>query len=66
MKQSLAVLAALAGLSSAYYSGELRTKETFTYGKFRTRMQGTNQKGTVQSFFTYWSGNSTMPWSEQE
>jgi len=29
-------------------------------------MLGTNQKGTVQSFFTFWSGSSSLPWSLSE
>ena len=37
-------------------SGECKTKETFKYGKFVTKMQGANKLGTVTSFFTYWKG----------
>ena len=37
-------------------SGELRTIETFQYGKFKTRMQSSDQMGTTSSFFLYWNG----------
>ena len=47
----------LAGVASANYSsGEVKTNETFTYGRFSTRMQGSGKHGTVGSFFTYWNG----------
>ena len=51
-------LAALLGFTHAndYFSGEIRTREPFQYGKFKTRMQGTGQKGTIQSLFTFWNG----------
>ena len=51
---------ALTSLASStlakYYSGEVKTKETYQYGKFRTSMQSQNHYGTVASFFTYWDG----------
>ena len=47
----------LVSLAEANYrSGEVRTLETFKYGRFSTRMQGADKKGTVTSFFTYWDG----------
>lgn len=49
-----------------YFSGELKTHEPFTYGKFVTRMQGSGQKGTVASMFTFWKGDDKMDWSENE
>ena len=50
-------LMALAGVASANYrSGEVKTNETFTYGRFSTRIQGSGKPGTVGSFFTYWNG----------
>ena len=39
-----------------YLSGEVRTWETFQYGKFKTRMQASTQKGTTSTFFLYWDG----------
>ena len=45
-----------AGASANYRSGEVKTKETFTYGRFSVRMQGSGKPGTVGSFFTYWNG----------
>lgn len=55
-------LAALATMAAAYRSGEVKTYETFTYGRFTTRMQAGGQNGTVSSFFTYWNGPN---WSQQ-
>ena len=37
-------------------SGEIKTTETFQYGKFITRMKSEDKYGTVASFFTYWIG----------
>ena len=45
-----------------YKSGEVKTNEKFTYGRFSVRFQGPDKKGTVGSFFTYWDGPN---WSQQ-
>ena len=49
-----------------YLSGELKTTETFQYGRFVTRMKSENREGTVASFFTYWTGPdwSVGQWNE--
>ena len=53
----------LAALTEAnYMSGEVKTQETFTYGRFSVRLQGSGKPGTVGSFFTYWNGPN---WSQQ-
>ena len=49
-----------------YFSGEIRTREPFRYGKFKTRLQGSGQKGTVTSLFTFWNGQANLPWSVAE
>ena len=36
--------------------GELKTFQTFQYGRFESRIKAQNAKGTVQSFFLYWDG----------
>ena len=38
-----------------YTSGEVRTWETFTYGRFSTKMRSQNKKGTCYAFFTYFN-----------
>jgi endoglucanase len=43
-------------------SGEVKTKETFTYGKFIAKMKGDDKLGTCTSFFTFWKGNDAEPW----
>merc|ERR1719270_3063628 len=37
-------------------SGNIATREKFKYGKFIARIKGDDKKGTVSSFFTYWTG----------
>ena len=47
----------LAHMAAANYkSGEIKTWETFQYGRFITSMATPMKKGTVSSFFTYWGG----------
>lgn len=43
-----------------YSSGEYRTWNTFSYGRFETSMKAVKKSGTVSSFFLY-TGN---PWDE--
>ena len=52
--------------AGAYRSGEVRTYENFQYGLFKTRIQGSGQKGTVGSFFLFWDGPgwSANEWNE--
>ena len=65
---------AIVGMSAAsylanakqYYGGEIRTHEPFKYGKFKTRIQGSGQKGTVASLFTFWNGDDDQPWKWEE
>ena len=42
----------------SYKSGQLKSHETFTYGRFSTRMQGSDEPGTFASFFTFWDGGN--------
>lgn len=66
-KYSVAIAASLFGLAEANWkSGEVKTRETFKYGKFKARIQGDNKLGTVTSFFTYWNGPnwSVQGWNE--
>ena len=57
--QSLASsLILLAGAASAasYMTGEIKTRETFKYGRFSTRMKASGENGTCGSFFLYYGG----------
>lgn len=38
-----------------YVSGEVKTYETFTYGRFTTSMKGPNKPGTCFAFFTFFN-----------
>ena len=40
-------------LGQKYYGGELRTKESFLYGRFEARIKSAQGDGLVSSFFTY-------------
>ena len=46
-----------------YRSGEVKTIESFLYGRFTVKMQGCNKAGTVGSFFTFWN---SLNWSAAE
>ena len=60
--KSILISAAVAGVSSyKYISGEIRTKEAYTYGKFRTSMKTNNDMGTVASFHTFFEGDTGSP-----
>ena len=43
-------------IATPYKSGEIKTWETFNYGKFVTKMKTSEAKGTVASFFLFWDG----------
>ena len=65
--RSFASIIALAGIASANYrSGEVKTYEKFTYGRFTVRMQGASKNGTCASFFTFWGGPGDLHegWNE--
>ena len=48
-----------------YKSGEVKTNETFVYGRFTTRMWAAWANGTVSSFFMYWDEqNKGSHWNE--
>jgi endo-1,3-1,4-beta-glycanase ExoK len=62
MNKLLASVLFAQGISANdFISGEVKTTETFQYGKFITRMKAGNHNGTVASFFTYWNGPN---WSD--
>ena len=61
MKLSFAATLLAGASATTNMSGEIKTNETFLYGKFITRMKSPNQYGTVASFFTYWDGPN---WSD--
>ena len=63
---NLALLAlSVVGLVSAqtFRGSEVKSQETFQYGRFETRMKAQNALGTVQSFFLYWDGPN---WQENQ
>ena len=48
-----AAVAVAGARSYKYISGEVKTLESFTYGRFRTSMKSNNDMGTIASFFTF-------------
>lgn len=47
-----------------YRGSELRTRDSFLYGKFEARYKPAQGDGLVSSFFTYNDDNPNTPWSE--
>ena len=65
MQKLAATVIAVAGVAQAnYLSGEVRSQEWFTYGKFVAKMQNPGKLGTVQSFFTYTAQDWPHGWNE--
>ena len=56
----------VAAAQAQYISGEIKTKETFKYGRFSTQMKAAANPGTVTSFFAYMEGSGHNPakWNE--
>jgi beta-glucanase (GH16 family) len=59
----LCVLPALAP-AKAYKGAELRTKASYTYGRFEVRMKSFQRSGALSSFFTYNDSYPSTPWNE--
>ncbi len=53
-------------LPKDYKGAEYRTKTAYTYGRFEVRMKAANREGMLSSFFTYFDGTSTDPWSSSK
>jgi endo-1,3-1,4-beta-glycanase ExoK len=47
-----------------YASGEYRTNDLYSYGRFETQLKAVKQSGTVTSFFTYTGPSDGQPWDE--
>jgi endo-1,3-1,4-beta-glycanase ExoK len=47
-----------------YASGEYRTNDLFSYGRFEARLKAVKNPGTVTSFFTYTGPSDGQPWDE--
>jgi beta-glucanase (GH16 family) len=47
-----------------YKGGELRTKISYTYGRFEVRLKSAQREGMLASFFTYHDGGGTANWNE--
>lgn len=48
----------------SYASGEYRSNDLFTYGRFEARLQAVKRPGTVTGFFTYTGPSDGQPWDE--
>ena len=63
---SLSLVVALGIIETAaqtFRGAEVKTFQTFQYGRFETRVKAAWAPGTVQSFFLYWDGPN---WSQNE
>ncbi len=47
-----------------YHGAELRTVDSYLYGRFEVRFKPANGEGLVASFFTYNDLNPSTPWNE--
>jgi beta-glucanase (GH16 family) len=47
-----------------YASGEYRSNDLFSYGRFEARLKAVKNPGTVTSFFTYTGPSDGQPWDE--
>ncbi|GAA0595585.1 family 16 glycosylhydrolase [Kribbella sandramycini] len=47
-----------------YASGELRTNDLYSYGRYEVRMKAVKGSGTVTGFFTYTGPSDGQPWDE--
>ncbi|NED15018.1 glycoside hydrolase family 16 protein [Streptomyces sp. SID9124] len=47
-----------------YASGEYRTNDLYSYGRFEARLQAVKSSGTVTGFFTYTGPSDGQPWDE--
>jgi len=47
-----------------FKSGEIETREAFTYGKFVARIKNEEKLGTYSSFFTFWRGDDQESWND--
>jgi imidazoleglycerol phosphate dehydratase HisB len=65
LKFTLAALLAYEAAAIHYFSGEVKTKETFQYGKFRMSMKAPHLSGTCSTMFLYYEGKKTNgQWNE--
>jgi beta-glucanase (GH16 family) len=71
MKQfAAAIMLALGAIASnledqnkPYISAEIRSKDQFQYGRFMTKMQGSDRHGTIATFMTLWLGDEEEKFS---
>lgn len=65
MGQNLDVATCPSGCSGKpYASGEYRTNELYSYGRFEARLQAVKREGVVTGFFTYTGPSDGQPWDE--
>ena len=49
-----------------FKGAELRTIDTYLYGRIEVRYKATNKEGTLASFFTYFDGTPSDPWASSK
>ena len=63
---SLLLLFALSIEAKNYKGAELRTKESFLYGRFESSFKVAGKEGTLGTMFTYFDGNDTDTWNSSK
>jgi hypothetical protein len=53
-------------IAKEYKGGEYRTIEPVLYGKFEVRYKPPQKDGVLASFFTYFTGSDSVPWTSAE
>lgn len=51
-------------IAKDFKGAELRTKASYTYGRFEVRLKSTAREGVLASFFTYHDGDVAANWNE--
>ena len=71
MKKLLLIIVVLYSFETLLYAkdyrgAEYRTKEAYLYGRFEANYKLQNKDGYLSSFFTYFTGTDSIPWTAQK
>ncbi len=72
MKKTIVLLGLMFGCltgvwaqTKKYYGAEIRTNDTYLYGRFEVKMKSVEASGALMSFFTFYDGNDFVSnWNE--
>jgi len=58
------IVVPMVSFAKSYKGAELRTKMSYTYGRFEARIKSTPREGILTSLFTYHDGDVVANWNE--